>query len=127
MKQDFIAMQLLPDEMQLLLQRIQEQIKIYHNKLLTDQKFSSQEVYDQKLKALEDNLIDANDLINDNILKIFQTINETEVLTRGFTQLSFLERRFANIAQKLVVPTKILLLENPFQLLEQEDKKKLAT
>jgi len=126
MKQDFIAMQLLPDEMQLLLQRIQEQIKIYHNKLLTDQKFSSQEVYDQKLKALEDNLIDANDLINDNILKIFQTINETEVLTRGFTQLSFLERRFANIAQKLVVPTKILLLENPFQLLEQEDKKKLA-
>jgi len=126
MKQDFIAMQLLPDEMQLLLQRIQEQIKIYHNKLLTDQKFSSQEVYDQKLKALEDSLIDANDLINDNILKIFQTINETEVLTRGFTQLSFLERRFANIAQKLVVPTKILLLENPFQLLEQEDKKKLA-
>jgi len=126
MKQDFIAMQLLPDEMQLLLQRIQEQIKIYHNKLLTDQKFSSQEVYDQKLKALEDNLIDANDLINDNILKIFQTINETEVLTRGFTQLSFLERKFANIAQKLVVPTKILLLENPFQLLEQEDKKKLA-
>jgi len=127
MKQDFIAMQLLPDEMQLLLQRIQEQIKIYHNKLLTDQKFSSQEVYDQKLKTLEDSLIDANDLINDNILKIFQTINETEVLTRGFTQLSFLERRFANIAQKLVVPTKILLLENPFQLLEQEDKKKLAT
>jgi len=126
MKQDFIAMQLLPDEMQLLLQRIQEQIKIYHNKLLTDQKFSSQEVYDQKLKTLEDSLIDANDLINDNILKIFQTINETEVLTRGFTQLSFLERRFANIAQKLVVPTKILLLENPFQLLEQEDKKKLA-
>lgn len=126
MKQDFISMQLLPDEMQLLLQDIQEQIKIYHHKLLTNQKFSSQKVYDQKLKVLEDSLIDAKDLINNNILKIFQIINEPDVLTKGFTQLSFLERRFANIAQKLVIPNKILLLENPFQLLEIKDKEKLA-
>ncbi|MDQ7982953.1 MAG: hypothetical protein REH79_01870 [Spiroplasma sp.] len=126
MKQDFISMQVLPDEMQLLLRNIQAEIKDYHNKLLTDQKFSTQEIYNKKLQLLEDDLIDARDFINNNISEIFQSISLTNALIKNYPQLSFLERRFANIAQKLVVPTKILLLENPFQFLEVKDREKLA-
>ncbi|MBE4704214.1 hypothetical protein [Spiroplasma platyhelix] len=126
MKQDFIAMQLLPDEMQLLLKNIRHEIEIYHKKLLDHQKFEDASVYHQELKDLEDKLIDFRDLIDDNISLIFEELQLTSLLKRRYSDLSLLERRIVKVIQKLVVVNKVLLLENPFYLLERSDKVKLA-
>jgi len=126
MKQDFIAMQLLPDEMQLLLKNIKYEIEIYHKKLLNHQELEDINIYDQKLKQLEDKLIDVRDLINENIIIIFQILDLTSLLNKRYSDLSILERRIINIIQKIVVVTKVLLLENPFRFLEYPDKVKLA-
>lgn len=126
MRQDFIAMQLLPDEMQLLLKNIRQEIQIYHKKLLSDQQFESLAVYNQKLVSLENSLVDYRDLVEDNVALIFKSLGLTDLLSKRYSDLSFLERRIINIIQKLVIVTKVLLLENPFRLLEHDDKIKLA-
>lgn len=125
-KQDFIAMQLLPDEMQLLLKNIRYEIEIYHRKLLKHQKFAEASEYHEQLKELEDKLIDVRDLIEENLTIIFKDLGVADLLNKKYTNLSLLERRLVKIIQKIVVVSKILLLENPFYLLEPNDKVKLA-
>lgn len=126
MKQDFIAMQLLPDEMQLLLKNIRHEIEIYHKKLLEPQKLIDASVYNQELAKLENHLIDYRDLIDENIEIIFEDLDVKDLLNKRYSNLTLLERRLVKIIQKLVVVTKVLLLENPFYLLEHNDKVKLA-
>lgn len=126
MKQDFIAMQLLPDEMQLLLKNIRDEIEIYHKKLLNQQLFEDINSYNHKLKKLELQLIDVHDLIEDNIKMIFDALELTDLLNKRYSNLSLLEKRIINIIQKIVVTNKVLLLETPFIWLEYPDKIKLA-
>lgn len=126
MKQDFIAMQLLPDEMQLLLKNIRHEIESYHKKLLHHQKFEDADVYREELKKLEEKLIDVRDLIDENIEFIFEDLEIKNLLDKRYSELALLERRIIKIIQKLVVVNKVLLLENPFYLLEQADKNRLA-
>ncbi|MGL5268680.1 MAG: hypothetical protein ACRC8P_02805 [Spiroplasma sp.] len=126
MKQDFIAMQLLPDEMQLLLKNIKHEIKIYHEKFLNYQELEDISTYNRKLADLENKLIDVRDLIENNINFIFKSLELTYLLEKRYSKLSLLERRIINLIQKLVVVNKVLLLENPFHLLENNDKVKLA-
>lgn len=126
MKQDFIAMQLLPDEMQLLLKNIKHEIEIYHEKLLEHQALEEISIYNRNLADLENQLIDVRDLIEDNIKFIFQALELKDLLEKRYSKLSLIERKIVNIIQKLVVVSKVLLLENPFHLLESKDKTKLA-
>lgn len=126
MKQDFIAMQLLPDEMQMLLKNIRHEIEIYHKKLLDHQKFAEASVYHEQMKALEEQLVDIRDLIDENIATIYSALGLAELLNKRYSNLSLIERKIVQITQKLVVVTKVLLLENPFYLLENSDKVKLA-
>lgn len=126
MKQDFIAMQLLPDEMQMLLKNIRNEIEIYHQKLLNHQELEDVDSYHHKLQKLENKLVDVRDLIDDNITIIFESLELKHLLKERYSDLSVLERRIINIIQKLVVVSKVVLLENPFHLLERTDKVKLA-
>lgn len=126
MKQDFIAMQLLPDEMQLLMKNIKDEIKIYHQKLLINPQLEKSEVYQEKLTNLELSFVDARDLITKNILYIFETLGLTSVLEQKFSHLTPLEKRIVLIIKKIIVVTKVVLMENPFELLEKEQQKQLA-
>lgn len=126
MKQDFIAMQLLPDEMQLLLKNIRHEIEIYHKKLLNHQRFEDATVYQKELKKLENQLIDVRDLVDENIDFIFKSLDLQPLLIKRYSDLSVLERRIIKVIQKLVVVNKVLLIENPFYLLERSDKAQLA-
>lgn len=127
MKQDFVAMQLLPDEMHLLLKNIKDEIKIYHEKLLNNPQLQDKETYQQELQTLYLKLIDVRDLISENIITIFKSLDLEHLLSLRLTQLTLLERQITKIIQQLVVPTKVLVLHNPFELLNNDDKEQLAT
>ncbi|WP_375317616.1 hypothetical protein [Spiroplasma endosymbiont of Virgichneumon dumeticola] len=126
MKQDFVAMQLLPDEMHLLLKNIKDEIKIYHDKILKHPELEEKETYQNHLKLLYNSLIDARDLISKNIFMLFKELELNHLLTMRITQLTVLERQIIKILQQLIVPTKILILHIPFELLNYDDKEKLA-
>lgn len=126
MKQDFIAMQLLPDEMHLLLKNIRDEIKIYHQKLLENPKLEDITEYTKKLHKLERSLIDVRDLISGNIFHLFEILNLTALLEKRYANLNAVERRIVLILQKLVIVTSIVLLENPFELLEKKDQEQLG-
>lgn len=126
MKQDFVAMQLLPDEMHLLLKNIKDEIKIYHDKILKNPALQEKETYQNQLKLLYNSLIDVRDLISKNIFMLFKDLQLNNLLALRITQLTILERHIVKILQQLIVPTKILILHNPFELLNYDDKEKLA-
>ena len=126
MKQDFVAMQLLPDEMNLLLKNIKDEIKIYHNKILVNPVFQVKEKYQIELKKLYEDLIDVRDLISKNMVMIFKELQLTQLLPVRITKLTIVERQIIKIIQQLIIPTKIVILHNPFELLNYEDKIKLT-
>ncbi|WP_339040203.1 hypothetical protein [Spiroplasma endosymbiont of Apeira syringaria] len=126
MKQDFVAMQLLPDEMHLLLKNIKDEIKIYHDKILKNPQLKDKETYQQQLQTLYSQLIDVRDLISENIVMIFKHLDLSHLLSLRLTQLTIVERQIIKIIQQLIVSTKILILHNPFELLNVDNKEQLA-
>lgn len=126
MKQDFVAMQLLPDEMHLLLKNIKDEIKIYHDKILKNPQLQDKETYQQQLQTLYSQLIDVRDLISENIVMIFKHLDLSHLLSLRLTQLTIVERQIIKIIQQLIVSTKILILHNPFELLNVDNKEQLA-
>lgn len=127
MKQDFVAMQLLPDEMHLLLKNIKDEIKVYHEKILKNPELQEKEAYQEQLQTLYSELIDVRDLIGENIVMIFKHLELSHLLPLRLTQLTIVERQIIKIIQQLVVPTKILILHNPFELLNNNNKEQLTT
>lgn len=126
MKQDFVAMQLLPDEMHLLLKNIKDEIEIYHNKILNNPQFQDKGTYQNQLQTLYSELIDVRDFISKNIAMIFKDLDLTYLLSLRLMQLTIIERQIVKIIQQLVLPTKILILHNPFELLNYDDKEQLT-
>ncbi|WP_425381210.1 hypothetical protein [Spiroplasma endosymbiont of Polydrusus pterygomalis] len=126
MKQDFVAMQLLPDEMYLLLKNIKDEIKIYHDKILKDPELQDKEIYQQQLHTLYSQLVDVRDLIGENIVMIFENLELSHLLPLRLTKLTIVERQLIKIIQQLIVPTKVLILHNPFELLNNDNKEQLA-
>lgn len=126
MKQDFLAMQLLPDEMSLLLKKIKEKIAEYHKTLLQNPTFITQEEYNQKMEFYQNQLVSVKDLIVDNMLYILKILDLEHLWNKKYNSLSKIEKRIIIIVQKIIVVSKILIIENPFQLLEPEEKNTLA-
>lgn len=126
MKQDFVAMQLLPDEMHLLLKNIKDEIKNYHDKLLKNTELQKKEIYQNQLKSSYNSLIDVRDLISKNIFMLFEDLQLNHLLVMRITQLTVLERQIVKILQQLIVSVKILILHNPFELLNYDEKEKLT-
>lgn len=126
MKQDFVAMQLLPDETHLLLKNIKDEVKVYHDKILKNPQLQDKEIYQQELQTLYSQLIDVRDLISESIVMIFKHLELSHLLPLKLTQLTIVERQLIKIIQQLIVPTKVLILQNPFELLTIDNKEQLA-